>query len=137
MVLGTVLTGIYYPINHKHHITSTVAISLGFPLGFLFLNPLTEYLLTTFNNDWQLVQRIYSCTTFACLLLSSALFTDKFAEKQTEIHSNDHNSAKKQRGFLNLTQNQFDWIIKTLWYVAILLNSCANNSVLIHLVIIS
>ena len=80
-VLGSLLTGTYFPPSSKYHILATVGISLGSPLGFLVMNPLTKSLLTYYENDWQIVQRIYSVTTLFFVLICFPLFTEKFADK--------------------------------------------------------
>ena len=80
-VLGSLLTGTYFPPSNKYHILATVGISLGSPLGFLVMNPLTNSLLHYYENDWQTVKRIYSVTTIFFVFLSFPLFTEKFADK--------------------------------------------------------
>ena len=80
-VLGSLLTGTYFPPSSKYHILATVGISLGSPLGFLVMNPLTNALLKYYENDWQIVQRMYSGTTFLFIFLSFPFFTEKYADK--------------------------------------------------------
>jgi MFS family permease len=80
-VLGSLLTGTYFPPSSRYHILATVGISLGSPLGFLVMNPLTNSLLHYYENDWQTVKRIYSVTTLFFILISLPLFTEKFADK--------------------------------------------------------
>ena len=79
--MGSLLTGTYFPPSSRYHILATVGISLGSPLGFLVMNPLTNSLLHYYENDWQTVKRIYSVTTLFFILISLPLFTEKFADK--------------------------------------------------------
>ncbi len=100
-VLGSLLTGTYFPPSSRYHILATVGISLGSPLGFLVMNPLTNSLLHYYENDWQTVKRIYSVTTFFFILISLPLFTEKFADKYINKTA-DAPVVKKQKViFLN------------------------------------
>jgi hypothetical protein len=99
--LGSLLTGTYFPPSSRYHILATVGISLGSPLGFLVMNPLTNSLLHYYENDWQTVKRIYSVTTFFFILISLPLFTEKFADKYINKTA-DAPVVKKQKViFLN------------------------------------
>jgi MFS family permease len=134
-ILGSVVTGMYYPPSQRYHISATVAISLGFPLGFLILNTFNDFLLSYFNNDWQRVQFIYSITTLVCLLGLSLFFTEKYAEYD-EMGNNDvQHEVVFNETIFNLDHDKFAYLIQFLWLFGLLLNSCANNAVLIHLVI--
>lgn len=132
-VLGSLVTGIYFPPNHRYHVTASVAVSLGFPLGFLVLNPLTETLIIYYQNDWQIVQRIYAFITLIIILISCPLFTDKHAKKtENEQHLNEEIVFREE--FLSLNSNHLRILIRTLWLLGLFLNSFANTSILIHLV---
>lgn len=135
-VLGSVVTGLYYPPKSSYHIMATVAVSLGFPLGFLVLNFINETLMTFYKNDWQKVQFIYSLFAFACTLLSYPLFTEKFAEIDPEENESTQEVVYKEDMTipLNLSKDKFEYVIRFLWLGGLLLNSCANNSIMIHLV---
>lgn len=136
-VLGSVVTGMYYPPKSSYHIMATVAVSLGFPLGFLVLNFINETLMTFYKNDWQKVQFIYSLIAFVCTLVSFPLFTEKYAEYDLEENESTQEVVYKddeQPLPLNLSKDKFEYIIRILWLAGLLFNSCANNSVMIHLV---
>ena len=134
-VLGSLLTGTYFPPSHQYHIPATVAISLGFPLGFLVLNPLNNSLLSYYNNDWQLVQRIYSLVTFLLILVSFPFFTEKYANEQPlENEKNTCSDDLFRHNIYFLKPNQVAFVVKILWMTGLLFNSCANNSIQINLV---
>jgi hypothetical protein len=131
--LGSLLTGTYFPPSNRYHIPATVAISLGFPLGFLLLNPLTNVLLSYY--DWQVVQRIYSVVIFLFILISYPLFTEKYAdEKPEELEKTIPSEEIFKYDIYFLKPNQVSFIVKFLWMTALLFNSCANNSIQINLV---
>ena len=134
-VLGSLLTGTYFPPSNKHHIPATVAISLGFPLGFLVLNPMNNILLDYYDNDWQIVQRIYSSVVFLFILISYPLFTEKYAdEAPVENEKNTCNDEIFRHDVFFLKPNQVSFIVRMFWMTAILFNSCANSSIQINLV---
>ena len=134
-VLGSLLTGTYFPPSNKYHIPATVAISLGFPLGFLVLNPLTNNLLIYFDNDWQKVQRIYSLFIVFFLFISYPLFTEKYATEKSEENEATPNCEIFRYDVFFLKPHQVSFSVKVLWMTALLFHSCANNSIQINLVI--
>ena len=134
-VLGSLLTGTYFPPGNKYHISATVAISLGFPLGFLVLNPLTDVLMKRFD-DWQYVQRIYSGITLILALTCGPFFTDKKSQKQEEAEAVTKSENIFRNNFYFLKPEHLGILVKVLWLSGILLHSCANNSILMNLVII-
>ena len=131
-VLGSLLTGTYFPPGNKFHITATVAISLGFPLGFLVLNPLTDVLMKRFD-DWQYVQRIYSGITLILALTCGPFFTEKKSDKHEE-ETDTKSENIFRNNFFFLKPEHVAIVVKVLWLTGILLQSCANNSILINLV---
>jgi MFS family permease len=134
-VLGSVLTGLYYPPKSQYHITATVAVSLGFPLGFLVLNSFTERLMLFYNNDWQKVQFIYSIISLVCMLAFFPFFTDKYTECDDVENERKEEIVYEQVPRFNfISTKHLAYLIRFLWLTGLLLNSCANNSILIHLV---
>lgn len=139
LVLGSVVTGLYYPPRSSYHIMATVAISLGFPLGFLILNFINETLMSFFN-DWQKVQLIYSFIALACTIAAYKFFTAEFAEnEEQESESTQNDIVYKDEhplpfGWTN--KEKLAYFIRFLWLGGLLLNSCAHNSVMIHLVLV-
>jgi MFS family permease len=138
-VLGTIVTGVYFPLSTgKHHVTATVLISLGFPLGYLVMNPLTEMLMSSYNNDWQLVQRIYAAIIAVCALATCPLFTDSLANKNSLSLEQPLDTAPQDtltyKSLLKLNGKQVKRLLQGLWLAGLVLVSLANNSILIHLV---
>ena len=132
-VLGSLCTGIYFPTNSKYHVTFTVLISLGFPLGSLTLNSLNDYLIDDKQYDWQVVQRIYSFVILLCLFICCPFFTDENAEL-VEIGSDQERVYEKPLYFMN--PKQVYYFTKFIWLLALGMQSCANSSILIHLVLL-
>ncbi|CAF0816827.1 unnamed protein product [Brachionus calyciflorus] len=131
-VLGSLLTGMYYPPNHKYHVTATVSISLGFPIGFLIINPLNESLLKYYDNDWQLVQRIYSVIVLILMGITSLFFTDKYSNKiEHQMEIRDEIAYKDE--FLSIKSKHLSFIVRFLWLFGLVCNSIANTSILTNL----
>ena len=80
-VLESLLVGSYFPITSKYHVSASVAISLGFPLGFLILSPLTEFLIAFTAGDWKIVQRFYGISILLQVCVFGPLFCEKYADK--------------------------------------------------------
>jgi MFS family permease len=138
-VLGTIVTGMYFPLRvGKHHVTATVLISLGFPLGYLVMNPLTEMLMSYYNNDWQLVQRVYAAIIAVCAVATCPLFTDSLASKESSSLDQPLDTTPQEtlayKSLLKLDGKQIKRLVQALWLVSLVLVSLANNSILIHLV---
>ena len=134
-VLQSMLTGVYYPPSSRYHITASVAISLGFPLGFIILSSLSEALMTHF--DWKGVQRIYSVMTLVFMIFFTPLFTEKYnQESSTEplIKSRSNSQFWSPKGVYCLTAHRVSILIKALWFIGLFCVSCANNSIVINLV---
>lgn len=130
-VLGSVVTGKYYPPSHKYHVTANISISLGFPLGYFIINPLNEYLIESY--DWRIMFRIYGLMILFLMIAVSFLFTDEyscsnkfFIEHQDEVAFNDE--------FLNVSSKHLSWLVRILWLTGVVSNSIANTSILTHLV---
>lgn len=132
-VLGSVVTGLYYPPKSAYHIMATVAISLGFPLGFLILNFITDSLLHL-TNDWQKVQFIYSLIALVCTVAFFPFFTEKYAEYDEVENEATQEVICNEPLLFGLTNERFHYLVRFLWLSGLIVNSCANNSVLIHLV---
>lgn len=133
-VLGSVVTGLYYPPKSSYHIMATVAVSLGFPFGFLVLNFINESLMSVYKNDWQKVQFIYSLIALTCTITFFPFFTEKYAEvDETETETSQEITYKDEILF-NLSKPKFELLIRVLWLVGLVLNSCANNSIMVYLV---
>ena len=131
-VLGSLVTGSYFPPGHKYHVTASVAIGLGFPIGFLYLNPLTSMLMSN-KNDWRFVQRIYSGITLLILVIFCPFFSDKHASQQQSVQTHSGNSKMFQKNIHFLDPKTVKYIVMICWYSAIFFVSSANNSILIHL----
>ena len=133
-VLESIVVGIYFPSKHKHHISFSALISLGFPLGYLIQNTLNEYMLDYKHYDWQLVQRIYSVITLICILGACPFFTVDRADHVADIctgESNEKRSYEKHMWILS-PQRVFH-LTKIMWLVGLGLHSCANNAIVINL----
>ncbi len=131
-VLGSIVTGMYYPPRSKYHVSASVAISLGFPIGFLVLNLLTEYMMITYDNNWQLIQRVYGFIALLCLFVFCPFFTEEKAEKP-EIKTT-HTIMAFHDTMFNMTSEQFTLFIKTIWLLGLTMNSCATTAIVTHLV---
>ncbi|RNA34064.1 monocarboxylate transporter [Brachionus plicatilis] len=129
-VLGSVVTGKYYPPEHKYHVTANVTISLGFPLGYFIINPLNESLLEYY--DWRMVFRIYGIMICFLILMVSPLFTDKYSNSKQLDPLNKEEVAFNDE-FLNISSKHLSWLVRILWLVGIVANSIANTSILTHL----
>jgi hypothetical protein len=125
----------YYPPKHKYHVTASVAISLGFPIGFLLLNVLTEHLMLKYDSNWPLVQRLYGSIAFMCLLLFSPFFTEAKAEKPV-IKSTQTLMKFRDEVPLQLSPEQFSLLIKAIWLLGLMFNSCATTAIVTHLVLL-
>ena len=132
-VLESLLAGAYFPAKHKFHVAATVAISLGFPLGFLILNPLTEGLIVYFDYNWKIVQRIYGLITLLQLLIFAPLFTEKYADGVKETQA----EVKIVHNWTNvyfIQAKYVPYLTKALWLTGVFCISCGNNAVQINLV---
>ncbi len=132
MVLGSIVTGLYFPPSSKYHVTASVAISLGFSIGYLTVNLSTDYLLNLFDQNWQLIQRVYGFVALICLILFCPLFTEKYAV--AEVSSIQKQKLLFKETLFYLTSEQFGLFIKGLWLIGLFLNSIANSALVIHLV---
>lgn len=115
-----------------------MAISLGFPLGYLILTPLTESLIVYFQYDWQIVQRLYGLITLFQLIIFTPLFTDKHAIGANTTPSVVSSSLLKRNHFMwtnvyFLKSKQVMHLTRILWLIGLFSISCANNSVQINL----
>jgi hypothetical protein len=108
---------------------------LGFPLGYLILNPLTEYLIRYFEYDWQIVQRIYGMFALIQLIVFTPLFTDKYATQRNAgpaISQTNLNQFVWTNVYF-LKSSHVMYLTRILWLVGLFSISCANNSVQINL----
>ncbi len=121
----------YFPPNSKYYVTASVFISLGFPLGFLTINHLTDFVMSVTGNNWQSLQRFYCVITLICIGSCLPLFTEKYAEINTE---KKHQITERiyDNGFFLLQPNQISCLVRCFWWIGIFFNSCANNSILIY-----
>lgn len=114
---------------------ATVAISLGFPLGFLVQNFINETLVTHYKIDWHIVQFMYSLIACACALLAFFFFSEKYAEYDEQENESTQDVIYKDDEIPpSLTKEKLEYLIRILWFAGLILNSCANNSIMIHLV---
>ncbi len=134
-VLGSIVTGMYFPPNSKYYVTASVFISLGFPVGFLVINHLTDFIMVITGNSWQSLQRVYCVITLISIVICLPLFTEKYAEINTE---KKHQITERtyDTGFFLLQPNQIGCLVRFFWWIGIFFNSCANNSILIYSVLI-
>lgn len=131
MFVGTMLTGQYFPPDNKFHILSTVLISLGFPLGFLVLNPLTEVLLET--HGWHFAKRLYSLITLICIGIFCPFFTDKY----TPDNSNNESVQlipDVRNEEIYYPSRKIQIFVNIVWFVGLVIFGLAVNSVIINLV---
>lgn len=132
-VLESLLAGVYFPRDNKYHVTASVAISAGFPLGYLILSSLTEGLLEYFEHDWKFVQRLYGFFTLFQLILFTPLFTEKYADK-TKVAEPETQQVLLWTNVYFIKAKYVKYFTKSFWLVALFLISCGNNSIQINLV---
>jgi len=135
-VLGSLVTGIYFPTSSKYHVTFTVLISLGFPLGSLTLNSLNDYLMDEKQYDWQVVQRIYSFVILLCIFICCPFFTDQHADLVEVGSEEPYQERVYEKPLYFLNPKQLYYFTRFIWLLALGMQSCANSSILIHLVLI-
>ncbi len=135
-VLESLLVGIYFPSTSRYHVSASVAISLGFPLGYLVLSPLTDSLIAYFDSDWRMVQRLYGFMTLFQLIVFVPLFTEKYADRTPDSAAVASGAYRNWTDIYFLRAGQVRWLCKVLWLVALFCISFANNSVQINLVTI-
>lgn len=134
-VLESLLVGEYFPRTSKYHVSASVAISLGFPLGFLILSPLTEALICYFDSDWRFVQRIYGFVTLFQLILFVPLFTERHADRTKDDQERRVNEEYRTwTNVYGMKASHVKIVTKLMWLFGIFSISCANNSVQINLV---
>ena len=130
MFIGTLLTGYYFPSGNKFHMFATVSVSLGFPLGYLILNPLTEYLFET--HEWTFVKRLYSGIALACLLLFTMFFTDKHVVRETTDSEERPLISEENENLYPSNKHQI--ITNVAWSIGLFSFALAVNSVVINMV---
>ncbi len=132
MFIGTILTGLYFPAKHRFHMLSTIIISLGFPLGYLILNPLTEYLFQT--HEWHYVKRIYSCIALICLIVFSTFFTDKYVTTSTEESEETLLINQEETEIQQLYPSvQYQFLTNIVWLLGLFSFALAINALVLNL----
>ena len=131
MFIGTVVTGLYFPSTNKFHMLATVLISLGFPLGYLVLNPLTEYLFET--HEWHYVKRIYSCIALACLILFTPLFTDKYATTASVENEETLLIATEENRTSVYPSREYQFLTNSVWLIGLFTFALSINAIVINL----
>lgn len=132
MFIGTILTGLYFPAKHRFHMLSTIIISLGFPLGYLILNPLTEYLFQT--HEWHYVKRLYSCIALICLIVFSTFFTDKYVTTSTEESEETLLINQEETEIQQLYPSvQYQFLTNIVWLLGLFSFALAINALVLNL----
>ena len=110
---------------------TTIVISLGFPLGYLILNPLTEYLFQT--HEWHYVKRLYSCIAFICLIIFSPFFTDKYVTNFTE-ESEETLLINQEENVVQLyPSKQYQFLTNAIWLLGLFSFALAINALVLNL----
>lgn len=90
-----------------------------------------------YDNDWQLAQRIYSLFAFLSLIILGPFFTDTKkspeAERAKAVCDEQGTITFKDTMFL-MTSEQFGKMIRVLWWLGLMANSCANTAIITHMV---
>jgi hypothetical protein len=135
------MTGIYYPFGEPYHVAASVAVSLGFPLGYLILNSLTSKLMKHYNNHWPSVQLVYSGITLIAFIVCCPFFTQTYAEvNKSEMnglcdHNCNHSNVQsiEHADFFLFNKKKVKKMIKIVWLLSLFFMSCANNVILVNL----
>lgn len=123
MILGTLLTGIYFPKSHKYHVFATVLISIGLSIGSLF----NILFYNSFNLNYEQQLRLLSLISFIFIIIFGPLFNDKHIYQEY----NDDFLPLSNYPENNLHKNKLS---KLFWYFGIWFNSIAVYSVVNHFV---
>jgi hypothetical protein len=86
------------------------------------------------GNNWQSLQRVYCVINVLCIAICLPLFTEKYAEINTD-KNRQITERIYDKGFLLLQPNQISCLVRFFWWIGIFFNSCANNSILIYSVL--
>ncbi len=109
---------------------TTVSISLGFPLGYLVLNPLSEHLFE--NHEWQFVKRVYSCIALGCIILFSLFFTDKHVNIE---NTNEENGALIEVEIETIyPSNTYQIFTNIIWFLGLFTFGLAINAIVVNFV---
>jgi hypothetical protein len=118
MILGTLLTGLYFPKSHKYHIFATVLVSIGLSIGSL----INIQIYTSSHLTYEQQLRLLSLIMFLLIILFGPLFNDKHV-----IQDYDDNSlANSNTETDDLHKNK---LRKLFWYLGLWFNSIAVYSV--------
>lgn len=127
-ILGTLLCGLYYPVNQQSkHIFVMCIISTGFPLGYHFMSALIFSSIE--KHGWQIMKRHIGLIEIISMCILGPLFTTKYLT---------YVNPGYQRPSITTIQNNNRKIYFSLpiiiWMIGIFTTMSATNNFLLHLV---
>lgn len=131
MVAGTVMTGAVFPTRSKFHVSATVVISLGFPIGSLVLSPLSEFMIATYG--WRYLKLLHA--GLILIVAAGCYLILKFAENNTDqdtVPYEEEFEATPNENEKNIRLAKFG--SSFAWFFGLLCLSIGTNSIITNLV---
>ncbi|CAF0728076.1 unnamed protein product [Didymodactylos carnosus] len=119
VIIGTLLTGIYYPPEHEYHLLTICIISTGFPIGYHLMSAIIFKWIQ--NDGWMEMNRRIGIIEFILTIVLGSLFSSKYiliSQTNTETEKNIRKFFSKKIIY---------------WMIGIFTSMCSISNFLLHL----
>ncbi|CAF0950145.1 unnamed protein product [Didymodactylos carnosus] len=123
-IVGTLLTGIYYPPGHEYHLLTMCIISAGFPIGYHIMSAVMFKWIQ--NDGWMIMKRRTGILELFLTIILGPLFSTKcILMPQINIEPERNRSTMAIRKFFSKKM--------IYWMIGIFTAMCSINNFLLHL----